>query len=457
MGRLVGRLFVGFTSSLICFIAYSPQIFVIWPWYGRELSVELITLLLPFNLLVGVLLWNYYLCAVTDPGRVPAGWKPDVQDNDGYEVKKLTRGPRFCRTCEAYKPPRAHHCRQCKRHVLRYRLTAHTDHHCPWVNNCVGHFNYGHFVRFLFYVDLACSYHFAMVARRVYAATQYWEDIASTELIFIILNFATCIPVLVAVGAFSLYHFWALSGNTTTIEGWEKDKVATLVRHGKIHEVRSRFTLGIRRNICSVLGDNPLLWCWPTVTPGTGLKYQLAEGDDSRGVAWPPEDPTKINTLPEPDPNYKFVLPDNPWTFQNGSLNPHLEPSNTRRRPSSQRRLQSAAAQGPYSSLPPYHPDYDESQAEPAYALSSESSSGEEEVPDDEFGRRMGRVRVRRGSEGYEVKSVDREEMLRRFVEGRTHEPGRYQRYVPEPSSESEVEDGDADESIPLAQQVEQW
>lgn len=78
-------------------------------------------------------------------------------------------------------------------------------------------------------------------------------------------------------------------------------------------------------------------------------------------------------------------------------------------------------------------------------------------MPDDEFGRRMGRVRVRRGSEGYEVKSVDREEMLRRFVEGRTHEPGRYQRYVPEPSSESEVEDGDADESIPLAQQVEQW
>lgn len=29
-----------------------------------------------------------------------------------------------------------------------------------------------------------------------------------------------------------------------------------------------------------MLGTNPLLWCCPNVgPPGTGLKYQLAEGD----------------------------------------------------------------------------------------------------------------------------------------------------------------------------------
>jgi palmitoyltransferase len=37
--------------------------------------------------------------------------------------------------------------------------------------------------------------------------------------------------------------------------------------------------LGVRRNIASILGNNPLLWCCPTVPPGTGLKYQLSVAD----------------------------------------------------------------------------------------------------------------------------------------------------------------------------------
>ena len=28
----------------------------------------------------------------------------------------------------------------------------------------------------------------------------------------------------------------------------------------------------------SILGSNPLLWCCPTVPPGTGLKFQLSIG-----------------------------------------------------------------------------------------------------------------------------------------------------------------------------------
>ena len=49
MGRLLGRLFVTFTTALILFISYTPQIFIIWPWYGRELSIELLALLVPFK------------------------------------------------------------------------------------------------------------------------------------------------------------------------------------------------------------------------------------------------------------------------------------------------------------------------------------------------------------------------------------------------------------------------
>ena len=36
--------------------------------------------------------------------------------------------------------------------------------------------------------------------------------------------------------------------------------------------------LGWKRNMESVLGKRSLYWCWPTVPPGSGLKYPLAAG-----------------------------------------------------------------------------------------------------------------------------------------------------------------------------------
>jgi len=387
-----------------------------------------------------MLLWNYALCVRTDPGSVPDSWVPDTNSGDGYEVKRLTGGPRFCRTCEKYKPPRAHHCRQCGRCVLRM------DHHCPWVNNCVGHFNYGHFLRFLFYVDLACSYHLAMVTRRVFywMDPRYWEQPTSMELVFTILNYTACIPVILSVGIFSIYHFYCLLGNTTTIEGWEKDKVARLVRHGKISEIKFPYNLGARRNIASVLGDNPLLWCWPTVPPGTGLKYQLAESNESQPLpSWPPQDPTQ-----EQYQDHTFTLPESPWTYENGALNPDLRPSSgTRSHPSNNGLRQRSSPL--HLALPPYHPDYDASTyVERESGFSSDSASEDEDHVSDQS--KWG-VKVRRGSEGYEVPSIDREGLLHRYIQSQANERGRYQRYIPEPDTPSDDEE---EEDISLAQNL---
>ncbi|XP_010284880.1 PREDICTED: palmitoyltransferase ZDHHC3-like, partial [Phaethon lepturus] len=57
-----------------------------------------------------------------------------------------------CDRCEAYRPPRAHHCHVCHRCVRRM------DHHCPWINNCVGELNQKYFIQFLFYTGLASLY-----------------------------------------------------------------------------------------------------------------------------------------------------------------------------------------------------------------------------------------------------------------------------------------------------------
>ncbi|ORY79295.1 DHHC palmitoyltransferase-domain-containing protein [Leucosporidium creatinivorum] len=283
MGRLAGRLWVSGTLLLISFIGFSSQLWIIWPSYHSRLSRQLLELLVPFNFLLSLLFYNYYLCVVTNPGNVPQNWTPNERDEDrGVEVKKLTGGPRYCRTCRAYKPPRAHHCRKCKTCVLKM------DHHCPWVNNCVGHANYGHFIRFLFMVDVACTYHLWMITKRAFGTLAFATHPTTLQVVMLILNYTACVPVLMAVGMFSLYHFWCLLMNTTTIEGWEKDKVATLRRKGKILEFRYPYHLGFLANVQSVLGRNPIFWCWPQKrAPGDGLYYPVGKGV-GKLVASPP-------------------------------------------------------------------------------------------------------------------------------------------------------------------------
>jgi len=79
------------------------------------------------------------------------------------------------------------------------------------------------------------------------------------------MNYVACIPVLVIVGGFrcnlfldikdlstnttfSLYHFYTLLNNTTTIEGWEKDKISVMVKRGEMREVRQVFLASVVTN-----------------------------------------------------------------------------------------------------------------------------------------------------------------------------------------------------------------
>eukprot|EP00971_Amphidinium_carterae_P252889 5020488-Amphidinium_carterae.1 len=65
----------------------------------------------------------------------------------------------LCRKCNAPRPPRTHHCSVCKCCVHDM------DHHCPYINNCVGYGNRRVFVQFTMFAAVACAYALLVLAQ----------------------------------------------------------------------------------------------------------------------------------------------------------------------------------------------------------------------------------------------------------------------------------------------------
>lgn len=154
--------------------------------------------------------------------------------------------------------------------------------------------------------------------------------------------------------------------------------------------------------------------------------------EEAEQQVWPPDDPVQPYFE---EPEGEFKLSESPWTFENEGVNPDLQPYNTKLREDSVTRRRKSRKAAGYSSLPPYHPDYQGSEG----GQSSESESSDD-------GKYNDSGRVRRGSEGYEFKPTDREDMLRQYLEQVSGTPGRYKRYIPQIESESDEDD------IPLRQ-----
>ncbi len=176
--------------------------------------------------------------------------------------------------CNVFKPERCHHCSACNRCVLNM------DHHCPWINNCVGFWNRKYFILLLVYA-LAITYFVAFTMIYDFFQTIRWEIdafyLSNTEQDYEKLVTYTFIQVFFVINCgigflltfFTKFHVYLLNSNKTTIENLDK----------KGRKFKSVYDIGSMRNFYQVFGANKYLWPLPLFS-GSGKPL----GD---GIYWP--------------------------------------------------------------------------------------------------------------------------------------------------------------------------
>ncbi|KAF1959098.1 zf-DHHC-domain-containing protein [Byssothecium circinans] len=306
---------------LIAFLGYPSQILFLFLEPGPLTKNELIL----SNALLACIFVTYTQSVFVDPGTIPR--KKEKDDDRGKELDKVdgdgtgstnsgveNRGTgnrtKWCRKCDAAKPPRAHHCKECKRCIPKM------DHHCPWTANCVSYTTFPHFIRFLFYTSCGLSLLAYFLYVRIstlwsqrdmpaYLGPSPW--LVAHLFITIVVNSIT----LFALFVLFVRNVWCLAVNTTTIEGWEIERHRTLVRRARhfggwleggdgtkmrIKKQEFPYDIGIWANIVQGMGSaNPINWLnpfSPTPSISSGLSFPTNDFEDPT-LSWPPPDPDR--------------------------------------------------------------------------------------------------------------------------------------------------------------------
>ncbi|KAL2021005.1 hypothetical protein VTK56DRAFT_7779 [Thermocarpiscus australiensis] len=139
------------------------------PWIWANLSPAIP---ITFAYLFFICMSSFLHASASDPGILPRNvhrFPPPDENEDPLRlgppttewvlVKSADKSSaamevptKYCKTCNIWRPPRAHHCRLCDNCVETQ------DHHCVWLNNCVGRRNYRYFFTFISTATLTALY-----------------------------------------------------------------------------------------------------------------------------------------------------------------------------------------------------------------------------------------------------------------------------------------------------------
>ncbi|GAU95382.1 hypothetical protein RvY_07008-2 [Ramazzottius varieornatus] len=218
-----------------------------------------------FNGLVLLAVVSHVRTVMSEPGIVQKNTATDER------IRELELAPGTvimrCPKCVCIKPERAHHCSICKRCVRKM------DHHCPWVNNCVGENNQKYFVLFTLYIAslslhaiILTIHQFVLCVDKEFAGCSAMNPPTSIILLIFLL-FEGLLFFLFTTIMFCT-QFCAIWNDETGIEQLQSSKERTWQRRKRFHGLRV------------VFGDQcSIWWLCPVVAPrfaGRDKPYQYS-------------------------------------------------------------------------------------------------------------------------------------------------------------------------------------
>lgn len=138
---------------------------------------------------------------------------------------------KYCKTCNIWRPPRAHHCRVCDACIETQ------DHHCVWLNNCVGRRNYRYFFAYVSFASLLALMLLSFsIVHVVYYGKRHNLSFAEsltgrTQERIAFAMFIYAILALPYPGSLFIYHLFLIARGETTREYLNSHKFLKKDRH----------------------------------------------------------------------------------------------------------------------------------------------------------------------------------------------------------------------------------
>jgi len=229
--KSLGVFLIFFFLGLVGMILYSFIYDVCKIYYFVHQSVVLSSVMLVLGVYMGFnIAYNFMMAALTPAGGtahlkssmptirdqgmvvIRRGDYDSDSDEEDLENNPFTFRGTKCVKCVNFKPLRAHHCSICDACVLRM------DHHCPWINNCVGHYNQRYFLLMIFHVFVGTGM-FALFGMPLFLGEEYKKFSAFRTHLFTMI-FWMCIAIFVIMIPFNGWNWYLAITGQTTIEFW---------------------------------------------------------------------------------------------------------------------------------------------------------------------------------------------------------------------------------------------